>query len=239
MKKSGKKSKVSKQRNRRITRRHQVSLDISDQVRGKVADVMTLVAATAGVVTLALLLHVGPLYALPKGGDVVPGSASIAQTRAATTTITQNSTRAVINWQAYGIGAKESVRYTQPGQSPTPIYKEPGNGQVWVSNPNGILVGRDPVMKIPSDQQNITAGLGKDHTASGEKMTVTFAGNNLISLMVDKEALGMENNGAITDGGQVLLTPKVAGEMLKNVINNSGLIEARSISEKNGIITLQ
>ena len=49
----------------------------------------------------------------------------------------------------------------------------------------------------------------------------------------------VQNGGIIrADGGQVVLTAQAAGQLIKTAVNNSGIIEARTIQNRNGSIKL-
>src|SRR6478672_2290074 len=54
------------------------------------------------------------VHALPQGGGVAAGTASIAG-GSSSTTITQTTANAVINWQSFSIGAGQAVQFIQPG----------------------------------------------------------------------------------------------------------------------------
>jgi hypothetical protein len=73
-------------------------------------------------------------------------------------------------------------------------------------------------------------------------VTLSLAGNKLINVVIDgatQDALGISNSGTIkANGGTVLLTARVASDILKNVVNNTGVIEARSLVNKAGQIIL-
>ncbi|MFC1512980.1 beta strand repeat-containing protein [Thermodesulfobacteriota bacterium] len=89
----------------------------------------------------------------------------------------------------------------------------------------------------------IQARLGQVALASGNHFTIDLDGDQLIGLAVDEASLaqraGVENFGTIAaDGGRVLMTAKVAGELATAVVNNEGLIQAQSIEELNGEIIL-
>ncbi len=307
MAKRTKKTKARRQRSRRIAQQGHLALGYGDNVAGSAAGALKLAVTAAGTLTLASALSASPAHALPQNGTVVGGSATISQSNATSMTINQSSTRTAINWTGFGIGANETVKFVQPGrdsialnrvtgQDPSLIYgKLSSNGQVWVINPNGLLVGAGAqvqtgsflastmnigtddfmagknvlsgtpgslasiinqgniqvadggyvVLAAPtvSNEGTIIANLGKVHLASGDAITLNFAGSDLIDLVVsDKaaaDALGVKNSGTITaDGGQVVLTARVATDLLKNVVNNEGIIQARSIVEKNGSIYL-
>ncbi|AFL68760.1 filamentous hemagglutinin N-terminal domain-containing protein [Sulfurospirillum barnesii] len=71
--------------------------------------------------------------------------------------------------------------------------------------------------------------------------TINLNGNSLVSLKVDKGVLDalVENKGAIyADGGNVYLTTNAVNELLKGVVNNTGIIEANSLDDITGEIIL-
>lgn len=88
--------------------------------------------------------------ALPTGGQVVAGTASIQQSGNAMT-ITQGSTRAAIDWQSFSVGSGASVQFVQPSAQAVALNRVLGsdvsviqgavraNGQVFLVNPNGVL----------------------------------------------------------------------------------------------------
>jgi filamentous hemagglutinin family protein len=92
-----------------------------------------------------------------------------------------------------------------------------------------------------SNQGLIQARLGTVALAAGDKIALEFAGNKLIDVEVDKGALQAlaENKQLIqADGGMVLMTAKAADALLSTVVNNEGVIEARTVEDRNGVIKL-
>ena len=99
---------------------------------------------------------------------------------------------------------------------------------------------------------SIVANLGSVSLGSGKAATLDFVGNNLINFAITDEVAGtakdsqgnvIENNinneGLIrADGGQVTLSVRRAGEIIHSVVNQQGVIEARSVVEKDGKIFL-
>ena len=70
-------------------------------------------------------------------------------------------------------------------------------------------------------------------------MTLDFAGDRLVSLAIDEAALNalVENRHVVqADGGTVILAARAAGDLASTVVNNTGLIQAASISERDGVI---
>ncbi|MDP3827840.1 MAG: filamentous hemagglutinin N-terminal domain-containing protein, partial [Polaromonas sp.] len=112
-------------------------------------------AASFAVTALSACLMFGlgaSAYALPTGGVVAAGGASITST-ASTTTITQSTANAAINWQSFGIAAGQTVQFVQPGSTSVALNRVLGadpsnimgnlsaNGRVFLLNPNGVLFG--------------------------------------------------------------------------------------------------
>ncbi|HNQ34562.1 MAG TPA: hypothetical protein PKN80_00655, partial [bacterium] len=53
-----------------------------------------------------------PIFALPEGGQVVSGQASI-NVDGSNLTVTQGSNRAIVNWESFSIGEAELVQILQ------------------------------------------------------------------------------------------------------------------------------
>lgn len=87
----------------------------------------------------------------------------------------------------------------------------------------------------------IKAILGKVELVGAKEVTLNLNGNSLVNLKVDKGVLDalVENKGAIyADGGEVYLTTNAVDELLKGVVNNTGIVEANSIEDITGKIEL-
>jgi hypothetical protein len=98
----------------------------------------------------------------------------------------------------------------------------------------------------------IVADLGSVALASGTAATLDFNGDGLISFAVTGEVSGVvtdadgnilkdriHNSGLIrANGGQVLLTAQSASNVIGNVINHTGIIEAQTVQQKDGKIIL-
>ena len=91
------------------------------------------------------------------------------------------------------------------------------------------------------NQGVITATLGTAMLAAGNKVTLNLNNGSLLSYSVDQGTLNAlaENKQLIhADGGQVIMSAKAADALSTAVVNNTGIIEARTIQNHNGIITL-
>ncbi len=91
--------------------------------------------------------------------------------------------------------------------------------------------------KTVSNEGVISATLGTVAMASGQKMTLNFAGDSLIDVTIDAGVLNalVENKAAIkADGGRVILTARAADAVLSAQVNNSGIIQARTMAALTG-----
>ncbi|HYA47737.1 MAG TPA: filamentous hemagglutinin N-terminal domain-containing protein, partial [Burkholderiales bacterium] len=87
----------------------------------------------------------------------------------------------------------------------------------------------------------ITAQLGTVALGAGSAATLTFNGDSLVKMQVDQSVLNAlaENGGLIrADGGTVLMSARAKDALLASVVNNTGVIEARTVENVNGTIVL-
>jgi len=100
----------------------------------------------------------------------------------------------------------------------------------------------------------IQAKLGKVTLGAGEKMTLELDNNGMMSVAIDgpvtekvKDKNGdvieledaVSNTGTIqVDGGSVILTADVLGDVFENAVNNEGVIKAGSLVDNGGEIYL-
>ncbi|MDB5692514.1 MAG: filamentous hemagglutinin, partial [Alphaproteobacteria bacterium] len=92
-----------------------------------------------------------------------------------------------------------------------------------------------------SNEGTIQANLGTVALAAGQAITLDVAGDGLLNVAVDKGAVNalVANGGLLrADGGRVLMTAQAAGALLRTVVNNTGIIEARTLQDRKGTITL-
>ena len=88
----------------------------------------------------------------------------------------------------------------------------------------------------------IAARLGTVALGAGNQVTLTLAGNALVGFSVDQaavDALAANKQLIQADGGTVILSAQAKDALLSTVVNNEGIIEARSVSAKNGVIRLE
>ncbi|MDF0730768.1 filamentous hemagglutinin N-terminal domain-containing protein [Pseudomonas entomophila] len=91
------------------------------------------------------------------------------------------------------------------------------------------------------NEGTVVARMGSVVLGGGEAVTLDYHGDGLINMQVDQAALGasVANHGLIqADGGAVLMSARANDAMLGSVVNNAGVIEARSLQQRNGRIVL-
>ncbi|WP_371437599.1 GLUG motif-containing protein, partial [Polaromonas sp.] len=87
----------------------------------------------------------------------------------------------------------------------------------------------------------MTASLGTALLAAGNKVTLNLDNGSLLGYSIDKGAINAlaENKQLIrADGGQVLLSAKAMDSLTSATVNNTGVIEAKTILNKAGRILL-
>ncbi len=130
-------------------------------------------------------------------------------------------------------------------------------GNAFILNRGNIIIRNGGYVCLLSqaveNRGTILANLGTVVMASGEKMTLALDDLNQISVVIDegvKEAVfgpdgkridsAVKNSGTITaNGGKVLLTAKVLNKVFDYAVNNTGVVEAKSLVNKNGVIELK
>ena len=92
-----------------------------------------------------------------------------------------------------------------------------------------------------SNTGTITARLGTVALAAGSGVTLSFDNDDLLSVQVDQSTLNTvaANGGLIqADGGRVIMTAGARDALLASTVNNTGVIEARTVEDHEGEITL-
>ncbi|MDR3492315.1 MAG: MBG domain-containing protein, partial [Gammaproteobacteria bacterium] len=91
----------------------------------------------------------------------------------------------------------------------------------------------------------IQAELGNVVLGSGSKFTLDFNGDQLVNFAIDDSVAqgvanpGVKNTGTLlADGGKILVSARAAQGVIDDVINMSGVAQARSVDERSGEIIL-
>lgn len=218
--------------------------------------------------TLALLvmsvlsLGASTVEAMPEGGVVRSGSASVTQ-NGKEMTIRQDSGRMAMDWTGFSVGKDETVRFQQPGKDALALNRVTGNqqsvidgsllsnGHVLLVNPNGVVIGKNASIDVGGlvalhaakveNSGTITNTGGSAVLAAADTLTLTPDADGKLNFTVDgktAEASAL-NKGTITaDGGTIVMTADSASDVMSTVVNNSGTLQARTLrkNEKGQIL---
>ncbi len=122
-------------------------------------------------------------------------------------------------------------------------------GEIKVSEGGFVILSAPSVL----NEGLIYAKLGTVVLGSGTQFSFDFAGDGLVQYSVDapvgEKVLGLEgdavdtavsNKGVIeNDGGTILLTGDAVQQVFSSVVNNEGIVEASSLSIKDGRIVIE
>lgn len=92
-----------------------------------------------------------------------------------------------------------------------------------------------------SNEGTISAQLGTVALVGATALTLDVAGDGLLNVTLNAGAVNalVQNGGMIrADGGQVVLSAQAAGALLQSVVNNTGVIQAQTLDNRNGRIRL-
>ncbi|MAS96500.1 MAG: hypothetical protein CMO55_25205, partial [Verrucomicrobiales bacterium] len=163
-----------------------------------------------------------PVQANPRGGVVVHGDVEMSGGRG-NLRITQNSRNAIINWEEFSIGANELTQFIQPGKNAAVLNRVTGsassllegslraNGNVFLINPNGILVGAGGTIDVHGLVLS-TLDVNNGEFLSGGDMVFEGASEAGVQNMGRINAIGgdvfligrtIENSGSISATGTV------------------------------------
>ncbi|MGF6916677.1 beta strand repeat-containing protein [Paraburkholderia sp. 40] len=179
------------------------------------------VSTIAGAVAALFAASYMPLVlANPTGAQVVAGTVSINSPGAGQMHITQGSSNAIVNWNAFSIGSGEAVRISQPSASAALLNRVTGNdpsliagrlqanGKVFLVNPAGVIFA-------PGSSVNVGSMIASTLNISNADF---LAGN---FHFVGSSAAALSNAGSLTAaaGGTIAL--------LGGTVSNSGTVSAK------------
>ncbi|HEX3845549.1 MAG TPA: filamentous hemagglutinin N-terminal domain-containing protein, partial [Steroidobacteraceae bacterium] len=91
------------------------------------------------------------------------------------------------------------------------------------------------------NEGTISAQLGTVALGAGSAQTLTFSGTHLVHLQVEKSTVDdLAANGQLIEasGGHVIMTAGARDSLLATVVNNSGVVQAETVSSHGGTIDL-
>lgn len=111
------------------------------------------------------------------------------------------------------------------------------NGNIKVQNGGyAVLLGKNV-----ENNGLISAKLGKIYLSSGEAYRLDMSGNDLIGIYIEKgsDSAFTSNTGKLhAEGGTIVMTAKNASNIIRQAVNNTGVVDASSISYEGGKVIL-
>jgi len=181
-----------------------------------------LLASTAlSAVSLAAQTALAQTPTLPQGGRFIAGQGNVGAAGAATLSITQTSTRGVIDWRSFNIGQGATVTFNNgtgatlnrvSGGDLTQILGTlRASGSLYVVNPQGVVVGQSGVVVTGGTFAASSLNIANDAFMRGG--TLVFTGT--------AESGEVRNLGQISStGGNVFL-------IARSVTNEGGISAPR------------
>ena len=162
----------------------------------------------------------GSVHALPQTPSIGFGTVNI-NSSSNVMEINQDGNKAVINWQKFGVGAGETVKFNQPSSAAIILNRVLGadgsvingtltaNGRVFIINPNGVLFGDNAQLNVGGIVAS-TMGISD----------ADFLSSNYNFAKENNAIRSVTNSGSITavEGGYVV--------MLSDQVKNAGTIDA-------------
>ncbi|MBN3761800.1 filamentous hemagglutinin N-terminal domain-containing protein [Burkholderia sp. Ac-20365] len=156
----------------------------------------------------------------PTGAQVVSGAVSVNTPSAGQMNITQNTPKAIVNWNTFSIGANEGVTIVQPSSSAALLNRVMGNnpstiagqlranGKVFIVNPAGVIFAPGSSVNVGSLVASTLNISNADFLAGNFR----FVGNSVAPV---------SNAGTLVagTGGTIVL--------LGGSVSNSGTVSAR------------
>jgi filamentous hemagglutinin family protein len=219
-------------------------------------------------VMIALILlspAIGMSATLPQGGVISVGEGTIVNTNNNKLTIKQSTDKLGVNWQSFNVGADGQVVFEQPNSKSVALNrvvssdgsaimgKIDANGQVFIINPNGVIIGKDAQVNVGglvASTLNITDENFKkgdySFTAEGGKNgevlnqgTIQAAEGGYVALLgksvknqgiikakLGTAALAAGNAVTLDFAGDGLLNIQVKESAVDALVDNKGLIKA-------------
>lgn len=161
--------------------------------------------------------------ALPSGGSVSAGSASIHSSGGNRLVINQASPRAIVDWNSFSVGAGNSVSFIQPGSSSAILNRVTGatgseiagqitgSGQVFLVNPNGIAITPTGTVSVGGGFIASTLGISNEDFLGGN---LSFSGGGASADVFNQGLITAGNGGFIgLIGGRVANEGRIAAPL--------------------------
>lgn len=211
-------------------------------------------AALLGTTLLIAVPVLAMAQELPTGGTVASGNVSIRTPAPDSLLIQQNSDRAVVNWDSFSIGSGGAVNIRQPGTNSAILNRVTGdttsaihgslnaNGQVFVVNPNGIVIGKEGQVRTGGGFVASTLNISDENFNRGR---FVLRGNgasagvtNLGSISVGRGGYAALIGGRVDNAGTIVAPlgriGLGAGERVTLDLSGDGFLQVALPSEHDG-----
>ena len=160
-------------------------------------------------------------HALPQGGSVVAGQASIGASGGQLLVVEQQSQNAIINWSSFDIGAGYGVHFDQPNAQAAALNRVTGDtpstlagaltatGSVFLVNPNGIGIAPGAIID----------------TGSFAASTLDIADADFLSGTLTFRSAGRQ--GAVVNQGVIRVRPGGQVALIGSSVVNQGAVQAQ------------
>jgi len=197
-----------------------------EMAKGKGKDGRKSLIAAVGAIAASFAT---PLLALPGGGEVAAGQATISQ-QASTLVVQQASQKAVINWQSFNIAQNETVNFQQPNAAAVALNRIHdsnasqifgqlnANGQIFLVNSNGINFAKGAEVNVGA----LTAS------------TLDITDQNFLNGQYDFVKQG-DANGVVSNAGTINANTIA---LLGSQVNNSGWLVAQTNGDQRANVAL-
>jgi filamentous hemagglutinin family protein len=168
---------------------------------------------------VALTAQANAQAALPQGGMVASGQVSIGKPVGNALTINQTSSKAIVDWNSFSVGADASVNIVQPNAGAAILNRVTGttssiiagritaNGQVFLVNPNGIAITPSGSVQVGGGFVASTLDIGNADFNAGH---LNFSGKGA--------------SAAVSNAGQISATAGSFVGLIGGSVANSGTI---------------
>jgi len=157
------------------------------------------------------------------------------------------------NGIVFGPGAEVNVGGLVASTLALDAASAPADAQSFSGDGAGSVINRGTIHAAPGgyvallgrhvgNSGVISAQLGTVALGAGSAATLKFKDTHLVSMQIDQSVLNSiaDNGGLIrADGGQVLMSAGAEKSLLASVVNNTGVIEARTLDHQEGTIILR
>ena len=124
-------------------------------------------------------------------------------------------------------------------------YRFSGSGATELMNQGALQSANGGYVALLGAQVNnqgtVVAPRGSVAMAAGQAMTLDLLGHQLLGVRVDQGvANALLSNGCMlkADGGQVLMSTQASVNLLANAVNNTGVVQAQTVENRQGTIVL-